>query len=313
MKGVLYDTLPSFDPNYSNQTELTETTMQELKRLRKPPKYTFSQKFLQILLFIIIGIPRSIIAIVFCIIFGFIFTLSVTTWKTFGSPEYYRKLLMLLWASGARVFLLILGIIKINFHGEYDTDSRFVVSNHICFFDSWLFLPFYPKPLETKEILTLPVLRDMCEVFGGIPVDRTKSTGLTKDLLRNAEDANAPQIFCMPEGATTNGEYMYRFHLGAFLSDLPVQPAAIKYTLWGTNKKISNISFFHEYPKSIIALLGIPAMTVDVSFLEVMNIKADAENDPRRFADIVSLVIGNKLGVKVLNLTTSTLFKGTMH
>ena len=312
-EGVFYDSIPSFDENYSHQTELTETTTKELKKLRKPPKYSFKHKFLQILLFIIIGIPRSIFALIFCAIFGFIFIASVTIWRTFGSPEHYRKFLMLLWASGARILLLILGVIKISFHGEYDTDSRFIVSNHISFFDSWLFLPFNPKPLETKEILTLPILRDMSDVFGGIAVDRTKSTGLTKDLLKNAEDTNAPQIFCMPEGATTNGEYMYRFHLGAFLSDLPVQPAAIKYTLWGTNKKISNISYFHEYPKTFIALLGIPAMTVDVTFLEVMNIKADAENDPRKFADIVSLMIGNYLGVKVLNLTTSTLFKGTMH
>lgn len=309
MKGVLWETQPPGEKKYMNQTELTQTTVEELKKFRKPPKYHGIYLFIQLLLFIVIGIPRAIIASIFALIAGSLFVVFVTLWRTFGYPENIRLFLMTMWASGARVLLFLLGIVHINFHGEYDTESRFVVSNHTCFFDSWLFLPFYLKPLEKKEIFDLLVIRDMCEVFGGIAVDRTKACGLTKELLKNAENPNNPQIFCMPEGATTSGDYMFRFHLGAFLSDLPVQPAAVRYTLWGTNRKISSISFFQNHARQWIPFLGIPAITVDIYFLEVMSIKADAENDPRKFADKVSLAIGNKLGVKVLNLTTSTIFK----
>ena len=309
MKGILWDIQPTFDEKYTNQTELTPTTVEEIRKLRKPPKYNGIYLIIQIILFMTIGILRAFVAGIYALIVGGLYMILVTFWRSFGCPEKFRNFLMMMWSSGARVFLFLIGFVNIRFHGECDSESRFVVSNHTCFFDSWLFLPFYPKPLEKKEIFNLPLIRDMCEVFGGIPVDRTKACGLTKELLRNAEDPNNPQIFCMPEGATTNGEYMFRFHLGAFLSDLPVQPAAIRYTLWGTNRKISTISFFQNHPRQWIAFLGIPFITVDIFFLDVMSIKVDAENDPRVFADKVSLAIGNRLGCKVLNLTTSTIFK----
>lgn len=308
-RGVLWETQPPFDPNYTKQTELTHTTVEELKSLRIPPEYHGKYLIFQLILFVIIGVPRAFIASLYTIIAGGIFVLLVAVWRALGCPEDLRHYLMIYWAAGSRVLLFLLGFFRINFHGEIDTDSRFIVSNHSCFFDSWLFLPFYPKPLEKKEIFELPIIRDMVDIFGGIAVDRSKSCGLTKELLKNAEDHNKPQIFCTPEGASTNGEYMFRFHLGSFLTDLPVQPAAIRYTLWGTNRKVSTISFFQNHLRQWIAFIGIPAISVDVYFMDVMTIKADASSDPRRFADIVSLAIGNKLGVKVLDLTTSTLFK----
>jgi 1-acyl-sn-glycerol-3-phosphate acyltransferase len=149
----------------------------------------------------------------------------------------------------------------------------------------------------------------MADVYQGIPVDRTKSCGLTKELIANALDTSRPKIMILPEGASTSGDYMLRFHLGAFLTDLPVQPVTLRYTLWGTSRKISNISFFHNYKNHILAFLSIPFITLDFTFLEPMNIKSDGENDPRKFADNVSLRIANTLGVRLLSLGTSVIYK----
>lgn len=307
-RGVLYEHQPPGDDKYYNQETLTATTKEEMIMLRKPPTYEVKYLIVQIILFLTIGIIRAIIATFYTIFAGSIFVILCSVWRSLGRPPGFRDNLKVLWAGGARVLLFLLGIVKINFNGDFDTNARFVVANHTCFFDSWLFLPFYLIPMEKKETFRLPVIKDMGEIFGGIPVDRTKSSGLTKELLLHAQDPSRPQIFCLPEGASTNGEYMYRFHLGAFLSDLPVQPVAIRYTLWGTNRKISSISFFHKGLFLFVPFLSIPFITVNVNFLEVLTIKS-AKGIPQEFADQVALLIGNKLGCKVLNLTTSTIFK----
>ena len=297
------------DKSLHQQTRLRESSVDELKKLRKPPKYTLSQRILQILLFLVFGVVRSIISLAYSVIAGTLFILVCTIWKSFGSPESWRTPLKLLWAALARILLFSLGIYRINYHGQPDSDARFIISNHTCFFDGWLFLPLLPRPLDKVELLEIPVISDMWNVFEGISVDRTKSCGMTKVLLKSATNSNLPMIQMFPEGATTNGDYMLKFHLGAFLSDLPLQPAAIRYTLWGTSKKLSHLSFFHNYPTHFIEFLCIPAITVDIEFLPTVSLKRSQENDPRQFADDVSLVIANFLGIPVLNLTSNTIYK----
>ena len=300
-KGKLYDYHPPSHKEYLKQDHLTDSTVEEIKKLRKPPKYKYFQKFLHILLFIIFGIPKMIFSLCFLLTAGLLFVLLTFIWRSIGKPLLFKKLLMVYWVSFARILLFLLGFLHINYHGEYNKESRFLVSNHICFFDQWLFLPFYPRPLDKKETLSLPILKDMCEIFDGISVDRSKPNGLTKELLKNAQNTIDPQILLMPEGCSTSGDYMLRFHLGAFLSDLPVQPAAIRYTLWGTNRKLSHLSFFQNNLYQFVIFLGIPFITIDVFFLEVVSIKGNTENDRRNFAYVFYLKIFNKLCVKFFN------------
>lgn len=118
-----------------------------------------------------------------------------------------------------------------------------------------------------------------------------------------------PSIIIFPEGASTNGDYMLRYHLGAFLTDLPIQPAAISYTIWGLDRHMTSISFFHNYPRHLLSFFCIPGITVKIDFLDTMSLKTDGDGNPRQLADEAALKIGNYLGVRVLNLSTSSLFK----
>lgn len=295
--------LPSSE-SMQQQKALRHCTVQELKKYRKPPKLTHAQ----IVFFLVIGVLRCAITVIYAVVAGAVFLVSYTIWTSFGSPEGLRTALKHLWSALARVFLFLLGMFRIKFHGQPDSDCRFILSNHVCFFDGWLFLPLLPRPLDKKELLELPCLREVWHVFDGITVDRTKSCGMTHVLIKSASDASTPMIQMFPEGATTNGEYMLRFHLGAFLSDLPLQPVAIRYTLWGAPRG-ANISFFQNYLHQWIALLGIPAITVDITFLETHSMKQHLDITPRQFADQFSLYIANFLGVPVLDLTSSAIYK----
>jgi 1-acyl-sn-glycerol-3-phosphate acyltransferase len=291
------------------QEQLLPITVDQLKKLRKPPKYSVRLSILQFAMFLVFGLVKLVIATLYGVIAGCLFMFLCSLWRTFGAPDSYRNSLKLLWSALSRIFLFLIGIYKINYHGQPDSDCRFLISNHICFFDSWLFVPFLPRPLDKRELLKLPCIRDVWSVFDGIPVDRTRSTGMTKILLEYASDANLPMIQLFPEGATTSGDYMLRFHLGAFLSDLLIQPATIRYTLWGTSRDIASVSWFHNYPRQLIAFFAIPALTVDIHFLETVSLKRFQEEQVRDFADHVALMIGNTLKVPVYELTSSAIYK----
>jgi 1-acyl-sn-glycerol-3-phosphate acyltransferase len=152
-------------------------------------------------------------------------------WRTFGCPESGRLFLRGLWQSISRIFIAILGCVKIEFQDELDPDERFVVANRGRFLDGWLFAGYDIHPLGKKELLSLPFVGDVAELYDATAVDRARNSGITKLLIDNAKDPSKPAIVMISEGVSTSGDYMLRFHLGMFLSDLPVQLVAIRHKL----------------------------------------------------------------------------------
>lgn len=301
---------PPFPTNEElyHQTKPTEVTLEELQEFRKLPQYTIPQKFLHLLYFIIFGIPRLILFALFFIISAPIFVLACSIWRILGTPDTYRPHLQSLWSYISRILLFILGYYKIKFHGQIDPSSRFICPNHTCFFDGWYFFPIGPRVIGKKELLNIPLLSDVSQVFGGIPVDREKQTGVSRIILESAKNPKEPMILIFPEGASTSGDYMFRFHLGAFLSDLPVQPTTIRYTIYGTTRSLAHVSFFHHSLYMMFVFLGIPGIKVDITFLEPMSIKTVQDESPRLFADEVGLRIANELGVRYLSLSSNSIF-----
>jgi 1-acyl-sn-glycerol-3-phosphate acyltransferase len=301
---------PPCRPEWQAQTAACDCSFEEFQRLRRTPDYTLLQKLIQVLYFLIFGIPKVILAFTYGLTAGIIYIIAANIWRVLGRPERGRAGLKFTWVVFARIFLFLLGFHRVRYHGSVESDTRFIVSNHTCFFDGWFFTPWGPRILAKWEMLKIPLMKETSDVFQAIGVDRGKSQGVTKTLIDNAKDPNAPIVFILSEGASTSGDYMLRFHLGAFLSDLPVQPVAMRYTLYGTSRSIAHISFFHHNLWQIVVFLGIPSISLDVNFMEAMSIKS-FDDDPRKFADAVSLKIANHLGVRLLNRSSSELYRRT--
>jgi hypothetical protein len=274
--------------------EFQHAGVERLRELRRPPSRTVPQHIVRLALFIVVGVPRTLVAG----LYGFVLTVCyeslVTCWQWFNSPEFLRFPLQVLWYVACRVFLFLLGVVKINYRGAPDRAAKFLVSNHPCFFDRWLFWWLWPCPLDKMEMHELPAGKAVLDVFRGVIVDRSKSCGLTKYVLQNlsADDDRLIQIF--PEGTTTNGEYMLQFHLGAFLSPFPVQLTAIRYHMWGSTREFSNISFFQRTFKDWISFAGIPFLTVDVDFLESRTL---GQEGTKKFAEDSAFRIAEFLGL----------------
>jgi hypothetical protein len=65
---------------------------------------------------------------------------------------------------------------------------------------------------------------------------------LSQVLLETANDPNKSAKLILPEGASTSGDYMLCFHLGAFISDLPVQVVTIRIKIWDTTRSLHHTS-----------------------------------------------------------------------
>lgn len=298
------------DESLYHQKEPTETTLEELKVLRRLPRYTLPQKILQVLMFVVFGIPKIILVVPYTVVAAIIYVILCALWRGVGRPSWLRRKLKGLWAILTRIMLFLLGFYKKEFEGQIDPDARFICPNHTCFFDGWMFFEFQPRILGKKELLKLPIMREVAEVFEGVAVDRGRHSGVSQLLVSSAADPNAPPFLIFPEGASTSGDYMLRFHTGAFLSDLPIQPVAVRYTIWGTTRSLSHISFFHHSPWMMLVFLGIPGITMHIKLLPSMSLKtAGFEGNPRKLADATSIAIGNELGVRVISLSSSSIYK----
>lgn len=284
-------------------------SLEELLELRKAPTYKLNQKIIQVCYFLVFGIPKILVVIPYIIIAFSSFCFGCFIWRLFGRSERIRIRLQQFYSAIARILLFILGYHKIIYHGELDTDARFLVSNHLTFFDGWFFLSFAPRPVAKKELFSWIVVRDMLEIYDGIAVDRSKSSGVSKKLIDNALDSEAPPAMLAPEGGTTCGDYMFKFHLGAFLSDLPVQPIELRYTMLGMPHDLVHLSFFEHNLWHLLIFLGIPSIQTDIYFFDPMSIKTDGKNQPTTFAEQVEFKIANFLGVKAIDMTNSVLFK----
>jgi 1-acyl-sn-glycerol-3-phosphate acyltransferase len=302
-------TIPRECPEWKSQTGPSECTVEELKGLRRFPCYTVQQKLLQVVLFLILGPPKIVLCLAFAIVSGALYILLVNIWRLFGRPGAFRNFLRSWWSGMARTIMFIFGIHRIHWHSSVDSSTRFLVANHVCFFDGWLFTPWWPRILAKREMLKLPLMRENADVYMAIPVDRGRASGTTQLLIESANDPKMPLILILPEGASTSGDYMLRFRTGAFLSDLPVQPVAIRYTVYGTSRNLSHVSFFHHQLYQWVVFLGIITAKVDMFFFEPMTIKAFAD-DPRKFADAAELKIANHLGVRVIDRSSKDLFSG---
>jgi hypothetical protein len=146
------------------------------------------------------------------------------------------------------VLLLSVGLVGIAFSGQIDPHAGFIVPNHVCFFDGFLFLGLAFRPLGKRELLRTPYLTDTCEMCDGIAVNQTRSSGLSQVLLESANDPNKSAIAVLPEDASTSGDYMFRFHIGALFSDLPVQFVTISYKIWGTTHSLHHTSSRYVKP-----------------------------------------------------------------
>jgi 1-acyl-sn-glycerol-3-phosphate acyltransferase len=126
--------------------------------------------------------------------------------------------------------------IEVDVIGEFPERGA-VISNHLGYLDIVVFAALHPCVFVSKvEVQAVPVLGWMTTMAGTVYVARGHGGSAVKARggIQAAADAGLPVVF-FPEGTTTNGSGLLKFHSGllaqAMESGIPITAAYINYSL----------------------------------------------------------------------------------
>lgn len=155
-----------------------------------------------------------------------------------------------------------------------------VVSNHLSYVDIVVFAAVRPCVFVSKaEIASVPVLGWMTTMSGTVYVARGHggSAMRARKGMQAAVDAGLPVVF-FPEGTTSNGSGLLKFHSGLLAqvleSGAPITAAHVQYSLTkenGAGVSVANDVCWWGDAKMlphIFKLLGLRGMRAEVRFAE---------------------------------------------
>ncbi len=174
-----------------------------------------------------------------------------------------------------------------------------LVANHI----SWLDVPVLgalgPMTFVSKdEVRRWPIVGWLARASGTLFIKRgaNQTAATIEQIIARLEGGGSVMIF--PEGTTSDGRSMRRFHPRLFAAaqrtDLELQPVAIRY---GSNARPDPIAPYVDDDTLVAHLLRVlrhPGMRVDVAFLEPVNATDRAR---RTLSDSARVAIAARLGL----------------
>ena len=153
-----------------------------------------------------------------------------------------------------------------------------VIANHLGYLDIILLAALHPCVFVAKsEIRGWPFLGWMTTMAGTVYVDRGRGGSAARAAcgMQAAGDAGIPVVF-FPEGTTSNGTSVLKFHSGLLMQSLeagqPITPAYLRFRLSQNNGPTvtveNDVSFCGDTPllKHIFRLLALRGIELDVRF-----------------------------------------------
>jgi 1-acyl-sn-glycerol-3-phosphate acyltransferase len=171
-----------------------------------------------------------------------------------------------------------------------------VISNHLSYVDIVVFAALRPCVFVSKiEVRSVPVLGWMTTMAGTVYVARGRGGSAVKAHkgMQAAVDAGLPVVF-FPEGTTSNGSGLLKFHSGLLAQAMgsgPITAAHIQYSLTeenGPDVTVANDICWWGDAKMlphIFKLLGLRGMRAEVRFAE-QPIAFSADNLHRKLAAV---------------------------
>jgi len=217
--------------------------------------------------------------------------------------KYRRKLIN----SGriiGRIVLFGLGFWKIKVKGTnsvYAADGKEKANLYIVNHTSWVDILALmcttnniPSFVAKKSIETVPLFGFDSRVWQCIYVDRLSHREGTGALLKErATDYGMPEVVVFPEGTTSNGKQLIRFHTGGFLSGLPVKPVVLRYPHKHFSPAWESISAVQH----IFRLMTQFSNHLEVTFLPVYIPSPAEKSNPELYSRRVQKLMADALGV----------------
>jgi len=186
--------------------------------------------------------------------------------------------------------------IAVKLEGRFP-ESGAMIANHLGYLDIVALAALHRCVFVSKlEIKNWPLLGYMTTMAGTVYVDRGHggSAARASSRLRAAADAGLPVVF-FPEGTTSNGEKVLKFHSGllvqALLAEQPVTAAYMRYRLTEDNGPdvtvADDVCYWGDVSmiKHIFRLLSLRGIEVEVRIADAPIVFSGGAAERKRMAE----------------------------
>ena len=296
---VLVTYLPSKDDDLHEQKSASSVSDEEFMNNLVPEKCTTTDRFIQVFQFILFfGWLRLLLFIPVTLIYFTLLVPFVVSCKLNFMKETLYNFSKRLSQVFFHVVFLLMGAVKINVKGKIDKEARAQLYNHQSYLDGPLLFMIDPFLIVCMaELKKVPFVGTLLAGGDSIFIDRSKKCGTAGQIVEVMKDKKRMHLAIAPEGKTTRGHYMLKFHTGGFLSDEPVQPVTIRYKHYlgfGKTGYTCIVGSFYEW---IWRVFCCPFTVIDVNFLPTLEGEKYLKKTPEERALMCQLAIANDLGV----------------
>jgi len=168
--------------------------------------------------------------------------------------------------------------IDITVHGQPPSQAVLLVSNHISWLDiTALGSVISARYLSKYEVVGWPVIGWLAKKAGTLFIKRGASQSAVRSMEQMADVLKqGDHVVLFPEGTTTDGHSVRKFHARLFQSAIDsqrmIQPVVIRYphdeeTVHPKAPFVNDITLY----ESAIGMLGEPHMQVEIHFLDTIS------------------------------------------
>lgn len=307
----LYVPTPVNDETFYNQKELADVTEEEFKAYFEPKRPNRKIAFYRLLCFIVFGgVFRMILTLACLFVFYVVVSILMKFRNKFKSVEQYRSICRKVTTPLVRTCLFAIGVVRIHVKGEIEPETRTLVANHQTPFDPLCILCSKTCSfLAMAGIKSSAFMKPTGEVLEMIFVDRSKSEGVTEQLIKEQENEKKLPICVFPEGKITNGECLMGFRTGSFICRKQLQGVTIRYNQWFIPSEMATVCWCEEnLLLYLYQLFSIPFLTLEVNFLPPLPFPESMSGKDR--AAQVQLQMANSLGCRAIKRTNKEIFQG---
>jgi 1-acyl-sn-glycerol-3-phosphate acyltransferase len=308
--GVLYDFWPRDVPSLHNQKTLSDITEEDFNATFAPVPVTPVQKWLRRISFVVFfGWLRMICFVLFTIVFIILAYPCALIYPYF---PFARSIGVVIGKVYMRGLLWCYGLWWIKVKGKIDPQTRQISYNHTTIPDGLLMFYIHTSTfVMVAAAKKMPIFGKMMDVMGSIYIDRSHQGGsasLVSDGIRN--HAIKP-VAIAPEAKLSNGDVIFRFRTGGFLTAEQVQPIAFRYyrILPAFGGQLSwFVPSFLDYLKGVFCS---PGFVLVATWLDPIRTDQLEGKTPQERADITQLALANFFGTLAISKSTKDFFQKT--
>jgi 1-acyl-sn-glycerol-3-phosphate acyltransferase len=296
---MLLHRFPREDSALKSQTELTNIDDTTYRNGYVAPPSSFFDRIIQVIFFIVFfGWLRALVFVATIAVFMIaIIPLALAceheTWRLIIHPitSWFARWIVL------PVVRFCLGVYRVRIHGKRDPTARCLIYNHTSLLDGPIIYIYSRFTIVIMAgIMKIPILGRALKGAEAVFIDRSTNNNNSKVISGAMEDHGIAPLAVAPEGKISNGDYLFRFRTGAFLTAEEIQPITMRYTHFLPFGKTT----LNSLPRSDIEWFWLafccPAGMCDLTYLEPIRPSSLEGKTPRERADMAELILANALG-----------------